>query len=357
MRRVRPLLVVPAAVLALAAVGCGSDDGGGASGAGPTVAVTTSLLGDVVEEMVGDQAEVVVLMPPGADPHQTSLSAQQAAEVREADALVTNGGGFEEGMLDGLEAAESDGVPTYEALEAVEPLEATAHAHEDGEHVGDEEHADEGEGEHAGDEEHADEGEHEGEGEHAGDEEHAEGEHDHGDVDPHFFTDPARMAVAAEGIAEFLGTEVPALDTEAFRGSAAAEVAALEALDAEVEDVLAAVPAEDRKLVTNHEVFGYFADRYGFEVVGAVVPGGSTGAEPSAGELDELASTLEAEGVPAIFADVSSPESLSDALASEVGDVEVVALYTESLGEEGSDGETYDAMVRTNAERIVDALT
>ena len=100
MRRVRPLLAVPAAALALAAVACGSDDGGGASGEGPTVAVTTSLLGDVVEEVVGDQAEVVVLMPPGADPHQTSLSAQQAAELREADALITNGGGFEEGMVE-----------------------------------------------------------------------------------------------------------------------------------------------------------------------------------------------------------------------------------------------------------------
>lgn len=321
MRPARPLRVLPAALLALAAVGCGSDGGGPSSGDRPTVAVTTSLLGDVVEEMVGDEAEVEVLMPPGADPHQLSLSAQEAARIREADALITNGGGFEEGMLDSLEAAESDGVPTYEALEAVEPLEATEHSHEEGER--------------------ADEG----------------GDHDHGDVDPHFFTDPARMAVAAEGIAQFLRAEVPALDTEAFRDAAAAEVTALEDLDAEVADTLSAVPAEDRTLVTNHEVFGSFADRYDFEVVGAVIPGGSTGAAPSAAELDELASTLEAEEVPAIFADVSSPESLSDALASEVGDVEVVALYTESLGEEGSDGETYDAMVRANAERIVAALT
>lgn len=326
-RLARRHLALPAALLLLAAVGCGSDDDAASGGATdqPTVAVTTSLLGDVVEQMVGDEAEVTVLMPPGADPHDFQLSAQQAAEVREADALITNGGGFEEGMLDALEAAESDGVPTYEALEAADPIEST----------GGHEHTDEEEGEH--------------------DEE--EGEHDDEGTDPHFFTDPARMAVAAQGIAGFLVAEVPALDTETFQESAAAEVAALEELDADVEEVLSAIPEEDRRLVTNHEVFGYFADRYGFEVVGVVVPGGGTGGEPSAAELSELAATIEAEGVPAIFADVSSPESLSQTLADEVGEVEVVSLYTESLGEEGSDGATYDALVRTNAQRMVDALT
>lgn len=323
-RLARRHLLLAAAVLLLAAVGCGSDDDTApdSSTDQPTVAVTTSLLGDVVEQVVGDEAEVTVLMPPGADPHDVQLSAQQAAEIREADALITNGGGFEEGMLDTLEAAESDGVPTYEALEAVDPIEST----------GDHDHSEEGEA-------HSDE-----EGEQEG-------------TDPHFFTDPARMAVAAQGIADFLVAEVPALDTEAFQESAGAEVTALEELDAEIEEVLSAIPEDDRRLVTNHEVFGYFADRYGFEVVGVVVPGGGTGGEPSAAELSELADTIESEDVPAIFADVSSPESLSQTLAGEVGDIEVVSLYTESLGEEDSDGATYDALVRTNAQRMVDALT
>lgn len=346
MRLARPLVVLPAIVLALAAVGCGSDDEASGTIAGtPTVAVTTSLLGDVIEKMVGDEAVVEVLMPPGADPHQFALSAQQAGAIREADALITNGGGFEEGMLDSLESAESDGVPTYAALTAVEPLDATENpgrAHDE-DHSAEEHSAEGGDSE----EEHSEEGGHLEVGH----------DHDHGGVDPHFFTDPARMAVAAGGIAEFLSAELAALDTDAFRETAAAEVTALEELDAEVDDILSAIPAEDRKLVTNHEVFGYFADRYGFEVVGAVIPGGGTGGEPSARELNELASTLEAEDVPAIFADVSSPESLSDALADEAGDVEVVALYTESLGEEGSDGATYDAMMRSNAQRMVDGLT
>ena len=321
----RLALVAVLGGLALLAVACGIDEGSTADGGSgqPTIVVTTSLLGDVVRELVGESAQVDVLMAPGADPHDVQLSARQAAEVREADALITNGAGFEQGMLDSLEAAEADGVATYAAIDAVEPLEL------DGEDP------------------------HEGEGE----DEHAEEAHDHGDVDPHFFTDPDRMAAAAQGIADFLAAEVPALDDDAFRASAAAEVASLEALAADLDETLSVIPADRRKLVTNHEVFGYFADRYDFEVVGAVVPGGGTGAEASAGDLAELAATVEEEGVPAIFADVSSPESLADALAAEAGDVEVVTLFTESLGPDGSGGETYDAMMRTNATRVVDALS
>jgi zinc/manganese transport system substrate-binding protein len=288
---------VPA--LALLAAACG--DGGGAAGGDggdAHVVVTTSILGDVVENLVGDDARVEVLMPPGADPHEFALSARQAADLREADLVVANGGGFEAGFDDALEAAEDDGATVARAVDAVELI----------------------------------------------------------DEDPHFFNDPARMAVAAEALAATLADEVPGLDTRAFSERARAYVAELESLDAEVEAALAAVPAEQRKLVTNHDVFAYFADRYGFTVVGTVIPAVTTQAEPGAGELDELAATIEAEGVPAVFADTSSPESLAETLAAEVGDIEVVQLYSESLGEPGSDGDTYLAMVRTNARRIAAAL-
>ncbi len=109
-------------------------------------------------------------------------------------------------------------------------------------------------------------------------------------------------------------------------------------------------------LVTNHEVFGYFADRYGFELVGAVIPGGGTNDSVSAGELAALAELIEAEGVPAIFADTSSPDELVQTLADEVGNIAVVELYSESLGGPDSEGATYLAMVRTNGERISEAL-
>jgi zinc/manganese transport system substrate-binding protein len=296
-------LALPLLAPGLAACG---DDGGAAvaSGGGPRVVVTTNVLGDVVADLVGDQADVEVIMPPGAAPHEFQASPRQVASIREADALVSNGAGFEEGLGDPIDAAEEDGVPTFATIDAVDTLQL-------------------------------------------------EGS---GGTDPHFFTDPARMATAAQAIGDFLVDEVPTLDTPAFARQVRATVDELHALDAEVERTLSAVPADRRTLVTNHEVFGYFADRYGFDVVGAVIPAGTTQAEPSAEQLAELADTIEERGVPAIFVETSSPTRLADALAEEVGDVDVVELFSESLGDEGSGGETYAAMMRTNATRIADAL-
>jgi zinc/manganese transport system substrate-binding protein len=301
-----PVAAVAVPLLALALAACGDDDGAaGASGDRPHVVVTTNVLGDVVSELVGDEADVDVIMPPGVAPHEFQASAEQVAAMRDADVLITNGAGFEEGLTETIEAAEQDGVPTFAAIDAVDTLQL-------------------------------------------------EGD---GGTDPHFFTDPARMAAAAQGIADFLVDEVPGLDTPTFARQAGATVDELDALDAEVERTLSVVPGDRRTLVTNHEVFGYFADRYGFDVVGAVIPAGTTQAEPSAEQLDELAHTIEEQHVPAIFVETSSPTRLADALADEVGDVDVVELFTESLGDEGSGGETYAAMMRTNAGRIADALT
>jgi zinc/manganese transport system substrate-binding protein len=308
--------------LALAATACGGDDdtAAGAGSGRPHLVVTTSVLGDVVENLVGDLADIEVMMPAGSSPHEFQASPRQVAAMREADAMIVNGGGFEEGLGDAIEAAEADGVVIYAAIDAVETLTFS----EDAPH----------------------------------DEDEAEQEkHGTASIDPHFFTDPRRVATAAQAIADFLADEVPALDSDELVTQTAAYVDELTALDAEMEETLAAVAADRRKLVTNHEVFGYFAQRYGFEVIGAVIPTGTTQAAPSAGELDELAHTIEQAGVPAIFAETSSPTRLADSLAAEVGDVQVVELYTESLGPEGSDGDTYAGMMRSDAEQIADALS
>ena len=308
--------------LALAATACGGDDdtAAGAGSGRPHLVVTTSVLGDVVENLVGDLADVEVVMPAGSSPHEFQASPRQVAAMREADAMIVNGGGFEEGLGDAIEAAEADGVVIYAAIDAVETLTFS----EDAPH----------------------------------DEDEAEQEKDGtASIDPHFFTDPRRVATAAQAIADFLADEVPALDSDELVTQTAAYVDELTALDAEMEETLAAVPADRRKLVTNHEVFGYFAQRYGFEVIGAVIPTGTTQAAPSAGELDELAHTIDEAGVPAIFAETSSPTRLADSLADEVGEVQVVELYTESLGPDGSAGDTYAGMMRSDAEQIADALS
>lgn len=296
--------IVLALAVALAGVaGCADDDE--PSSAGPTVVVTTTILGDVVGQLVGDHAQVEVLMPPNVDPHDFAPSAKQAAAIREADVVVQNGLGFEAGLDDTITAAAGDGVTVITASDAIDPIPFGAD----------------------------------------------------GEDDPHLFTDPRRMADAAAFIAEELATAVPALDDPAVAAGAAAYVADLRSLDAEVEALLAGIPTDQRVLVTNHEVFGYFADRYDFEVLGSVIPGGSTLAEPAAGDLADLIDAIEERGVAAIFVDTSSPARLAESLAAEGAAVEVVALYSESLGEPGSSADTYAGMVRTNAERIVAALT
>ena len=316
-----------AAVLASAAVvlaGCGSGQGAdGASGANrPTVVVTTNILGNVVENLVGDELQVVTIMPVGSDPHEFQASAQQVAQIGAAHGVIANGAEFEEGLLDVIESAAADGVPIFEAIDGVETIEfGGGHPNEHGD-----EH-----------DEHDD-------------------EHGHEGVDPHFFTDPSRMARAADGIVAFLIANVDGVDARALEANAASYIAELESLDAEVETLLATIPSDQRVLVTNHEVFGYFADRYGFEVAGTIIPSGSTTDGADAKALAELAELIEHQGVPAIFAETSSSAELASTLAEEVGGIDVIELFSESLGSDDSGGATYVDMVRTNANRIADAL-
>lgn len=303
------------AVLALALASCGDDDSGSAGG-GPLVVVTTTILGDLVSTLVDDEAEVQVLMPIGVDPHDFEPSAQQAAQLRDADLVVVNGLDLEIGLAGALDSATSDGATVLEVGRLVDTLAVDDHDDRDHDH-----------------------------------------DHDHGEEDPHVWHDPARMASAVPGLADALIEAVPALDADATGERADALVTTLLDVDAEVEEILAVVAAERRYLVTNHDTFGYFADRYGFEVVGTVIPGGDTLAAPSAGDLAALVAEIDEHDLPAVFADNTVAPGLTRALADEAGrDVEVVTLFTDSLGEPGTDADTYVGMLRTNARLIADAL-
>ncbi len=326
MHVIRILVVALAAVATAASCGGGGDDDTG-GGARPTVVVTTGILGDVVESLVGDAAAVTTIMPPNASPHEFAASARQVQAMREADLLVVNGAGFEAGLVPVIEAAADDGVAVFEAISAVDTLDYGAAHDDDG-------HDDDGH-DHAG-----------------GD----EAEAGASQVDPHFFTDPSRMATAAQGIFDALVEAAPELDTPEVRDRAESAIADLQALDTEIAETLAAIPRARRVLVTHHDVFGYFADRYGFRVVGTVIPAGSGPEGTSAADLARLARDVEAAGVNVVFADTSAPDRLARTLAAEAGGIEVVTLFSEALGEPGSGAETYPAMMRTNAERIVAVL-
>jgi zinc/manganese transport system substrate-binding protein len=323
-----PIRVAAVCSLGVLAAACGSDDTtsdtNAADGELPTIVVTTNILGDIVTQTVGDLAEVEVIMPIGSDPHDFAPSAKQAEAMEDADLLVVNGAGFEEGMIDIIEQVESSGTPVFEFTDHVELLEF------DGGH--EEDHSDE---EGHSDEEQAD---------------------DHSGDDPHIWTDPSRMVSAVEAFGIEL-TEVEGLDAAAVDAQVQSYVDELTALDAAVEETLSVVPPERRVLLTNHEVFGYFADRFDFEVVGAVIPSLTTSAEPSTAEVEALVELIEQEQIPAIFGETSGSTQLADAIAESAGnEVAVVVLYSESLGEPGSDADTYIGMMTTNAALIANAL-
>jgi zinc/manganese transport system substrate-binding protein len=321
-------------------------------GDGLRVVATTSILGDIVATIVADDGEVVTLMPPGVDPHGFEPSAMDAATLREADLVIANGLDLEENLLSALEAAEADGVTVVTIAEQLDPIEfgghLDEHAHEDDDHAHeDDDHAHEDDDHAHEDDDHAHE-----------DDDH---DHDHGPEDPHVWLDPVRMADGARLIAAELATVAPGVPAEEWEARGEAYATELLAVHAEMEELLAAVPAERRVLVTNHDALGYFADRFDFEVLGTVVPGASTQVETDPRQFAQLVEAVEEAEVPAIFAENTDSTTLAEQLASEVlgrGDlaVEVVRLYTDALGEPGSGAESYPDLLRTNAQLVADAL-
>lgn len=178
--------------------------------------------------------------------------------------------------------------------------------------------------------------------------------HAHGEYDPHFWFDPPRVKTAVHYIAERLAALDPT-GAATYRANAEAYSAELDALHAWSESTLRAVPAEHRVLVTSHDTLRYFADLYGFEVVGTVLPGLSPDVEPSAQHLSGLVATLEEHPVPAVFGETTVSERLAQSIARET-DTEFYELYSGSLGPVGSGADTYIGMVRANVEIIVAAL-
>jgi ABC-type Zn uptake system ZnuABC Zn-binding protein ZnuA/copper(I)-binding protein len=178
-------------------------------------------------------------------------------------------------------------------------------------------------------------------------------DHNHGACDPHFWTDPTNVMIWADNIAEAFASADPD-NAEVYSANAEAYKAELMGMDMQIMERVESIPAENRVIITNHEFLGYFAERYGFDVVGTVLPGGSTLAETSPQELADLVMTIQKTGVSAIFAETSSPGDVATALAQEVGDsVNVVTLYSGALDENVP---TYLDYLQFNLDAIVGAL-
>ncbi len=282
--------------------------GNGAGEESPQVVVTTNILGDVVAAVVGSEATVEVLIGIGADPHEFRASSAQVAAMARADLVVANGLGLEEGLTAVLESLADDGVAVLEVGPELDPIELDP-AHED---------------------------------------------HGASGYDPHVWMDPLRMATAAHLVA----AELSAIDPEGgWLDRAGAYAGRLRATDEEISTILAAVPADRRSIITNHATMGYFADRYDWEILRTVIPGGSTTGAPSSAELAELVALIRAEGVRAIFVDSTRNDDIARAVAAEAGTpVEIVPLHTESLTDPGGEAPTLIDLLLHNAREIARAL-
>jgi len=334
--RVTTVALVSASALILAGCGAFSDDAGGDSGTGGQVAAAFYPLQYVAERVAGEFYDVENLTTPGKEPHDLELTIKQSAALSKAELVV-----FEKGFQPAVdEAVEQNATgETLDAAEVVELLPVTDHEGEGHEDEPADEHADE-EGEHADEEgEHADE-----EGEHADEEgEHAEedGHDDHGDLDPHFWQDPVRMADLGDAIASTLGELDP--DNKAdYTKNADALRKDLEKLDGEYTDGLKS--CERDLVVVSHDAFGYLA-KYGLHL--EPIAGLSPDAEPTSAGLADLQHLIEDEGVTTVFYETLVSPKFAQTLADDAGAETAVLDPIEGLTGETAD-EDYLSLMRSN---------
>jgi len=256
-----------------------------------SIVVTYAVLGAVVKDLVGDKVDVTVPIPNGQDPHDWEPSAKDIEAINKADLVVQNGLGLEGGLEKTLAAAESQSVRFF-----------TASDHIAIRHVG------------------------QGEGIPSGDPDQVIGA-----PDPHLWMDPLTMKNVVAALADELKRDFN-LDVS----SQAADLAErLDILNKQVADTVAAIPQADRKLVTGHESIGYFAERYGFNLVGVIIPGLSSQAEVSASDLAELKKVIQENQVKSIFTELGTSPAVANTIGQETG-VKVVELTTHSLPPDGS---------------------
>jgi ABC-type Zn uptake system ZnuABC Zn-binding protein ZnuA len=290
-------LVFPVVVVAGFAAGCGSVAGGPAgssAGAGASVVTETSFLADIAQSVAGGRGAISSIVPVGSDPHSFDPTPKDAAKVARADAVVIISPGFEPPVDDLISGAGGKDLLVIDASAGLSGARA----------------------------------------------------------DPHFWLDPIAVETYVENIRAGLARIDPA-GAAAYAGNAAAYDQKLKDLDAWIAARVATIPPARRLLVTNHESFGRFAARYGFTVVGSILPSAESEAAPSAAGLAGLVKAIKATGAPAIFLETGNAPDLAEQLARETGIKVITDLYTHSLG---PGAPTYVAMMQWNVDRIVEAL-
>jgi len=268
----------------------------------PVVLTSTTFLADIARNVAGDRLKVESLLPVGADPHSYQPTPQDVAKIEQSKLLIINGAEYEHFLESLLENAGGE----RQIIEASAGLSPRTDA-----------------------------------------------ESEHG-VDPHLWLDPNNVIAYVENIREGL-THFDPDGAAIYKSNADAYTAELKELDVWINEQLAQIPFERHLLVTNHEALGYFAERYGFKVVGTVIESVSSDASPSARQMAALVDQIKSSGAPAIFLDASDNPALAQQIAAETGVAVVTDLHLESLTD-GAPTATYIDMMKHNVTQIVNAL-
>jgi zinc/manganese transport system substrate-binding protein len=296
MRVLLPLLVVAAA---LAVVGCGSEGGDGGR---TEVVATTTQVADLVRNVGGGRVDLHQVLQPNSDPHEYEPRPSDARAVSDAAIVFRSGGDVDDWMSDVIDNAGGD-APDVTLIDAVHTRPG-----------------------------------------------------DDGDVDPHWWQDPRQAELAVRAIRDRL-VEVDPAGRAAYRRNAAAYLRTLARLDRDTAACIGKLPPARRKLVTTHDALGYYADRYGLELIGAVIPSLSSQAQPSAKDVQELVDQIRASGVKAIYPESSINAKLEQAVAREGGAATGRPLWADTLGPAGSGGATYVESIASNTAAIVSGLS
>jgi ABC-type Zn uptake system ZnuABC Zn-binding protein ZnuA len=294
MKKIINSIIAIMTITALFLTACGSDSTG--SEGTLSILASTTFLADITRSVAGSRVQVGSLLSAGADPHAYQPSPQDMARIEESQLIITNGAGYEQ-FLAGLIAGKN----VIEASAGLSPVEDAEHG-----------------------------------------------------VDPHMWLDPNLVIAYVENIRKAL-TEYDPAGAAVYQSNADAYTAQLQELDGWTKTQAGQIPADRRLLVTNHEAFGYFAGRYGFKVVGSVVPSFSSNAAPSAQQMAGLIDEIKKLNAPAIFLDTADNNMLAKQIAAETGVVVIDDLHLESLTE-GAPAATYIEMMKYNVSRIVEAL-
>jgi ABC-type Zn uptake system ZnuABC Zn-binding protein ZnuA len=300
----RNTLLVLAVLVAVLLGGCSRMNSGGAQTGGLRVLATETFLGDIAQNVAGSRLKVETLLPVTVDPHEFQPTPQDAIKIAQSQVLIVNGLGYETWLTKTLE--NSGG----QRLVVVSSTGLSPRPDPSGEHP---------------------------------------------DGDPHMWMNPLNVVHYVENIRDGLSQTDPA-GRETYAANAQAYIAQLKDLDQWVKSQVAQLPPEKRLLVTNHDALGYFAEAYGFKVVGAVIPSVTDEASPSAQQMAGLIDTIKSSGAPAIFLDVGENQNLARQIASESGAKVVTDLYVETISAPGGPAANYIEMIKHDVSAIMEAL-